>query len=144
MQPYQLQLELLNASRESVRVSEEALRAHVGNLTYGSMHASHELAACVERNRRDLEHRESALGPDFLAYEKATKDRLDQLRMATKNLTDETRHAEYLRVVVEAGPSAFATIEKALKERNISLGEIMANVQAAGVESADPPEEVED
>lgn len=136
MQPYQLQLELLNASRESVRVSEEALRVHNGNLTYESMHASHELAACVERNRRDLEHRESALGPDFLAYEKATKDRLDQLRMATKRLTDETRHAEYLRVAVEAGPSAFATIEKVLQDHNISLGEIMAKVHVAGVDSA--------
>lgn len=144
MQPYQLQLELLNASRESVRVSEEALQAQNGNLTYESMHASHELAACVERNRRDLKHRESALGPDFLAYEKATKDRLEQLRMATKRLTDETRHAEYLRVVVEAGPSAFATIEKALKEQNISLGEIMAKIHAAGVNSANSPPDDED
>jgi Zn-finger domain-containing protein len=143
MRPYRLQIELLNAARDAVKSSEEELEKLNENNSY-DIKASSELATTLERNVRDLEHREGALGAGFLAYEKAAKDRLDQLMTASKSLTDETRHAEYLRVVVEAGPSAFATIEKALQEHNISLGEIMAKFHAARVNSATPSEEVED
>lgn len=107
--------------------------------TAANVREVNEAEAELQSARLDLVERETALGPVFLTYEKATKDRLDQLKAESNKLTDRTKHANFMRVVVEKGPSAFATIEKALAEKSISLGDIIAKIPAAEVNSASPP-----
>jgi hypothetical protein len=107
--------------------------------TAANVREVNEAEAELESARLDLEERETALGPFFLTYEKATKDRLDQLMAESNKLTDQTKHADFMRVVVENGPSAFATIEKALAAKNISLGDIVAQIPAATINSVNPP-----
>jgi membrane-associated HD superfamily phosphohydrolase len=95
-----------------------------------------EAEAELQSARLGLKRTEDALNLVFPAYERATKDRLNELEAATNKLRDQTRHAEFMRVIVENGPSAFATIEKALAEKNITLGDIIAKIPTANSASS--------
>ncbi|KAM0480027.1 hypothetical protein ACHAP7_005232 [Fusarium lateritium] len=102
----------------------------------------HETEMVLTAARLDVQQSENALRAG-LANERATKDRLNQLKAASDDLATQTRHADWMRILVENGPSAFATIEKALEANNIELGAIMAQIPAARANSPRLPPDFE-
>ncbi|KAM0245232.1 hypothetical protein ACHAP5_005631 [Fusarium lateritium] len=102
----------------------------------------HETERMLISARLDLKQSENALGAG-LANERAAKDRLDQLKVASDELNTRIRHADWMRILVENGPSSFGTIEKALEANNISLCDIMAQIPGARANSPRLPPDLE-